>query len=96
MVALGTKDVRTLDDGWTVETKDRRPSAHFEHTVAMTTEGPGVLTPPGRSTPSSLEPGCPSRLGSCPACSVNLHHSEDSGLAGSRGDLYSGPIRPQD
>jgi methionyl aminopeptidase len=44
MVALGTKDVRTLDDNWTVETKDRRASAHFEHTVAMTREGPRVLT----------------------------------------------------
>jgi len=44
MVAIGTKEVRTLGDGWTVETKDRRPSAHFEHTVAMTTEGPRVLT----------------------------------------------------
>jgi methionyl aminopeptidase len=44
MVALGTKDVRTLSDGWTVETKDRRPSAHFEHTVAMTPDGPRVLT----------------------------------------------------
>jgi methionyl aminopeptidase len=44
MVAMGTKEVRTLDDGWTVETKDRRPSAHFEHTVAMTPEGPRVLT----------------------------------------------------
>ena len=44
MVAIGTKDVRTLDDGWTVETKDRRASAHFEHTVAMTPEGPRVLT----------------------------------------------------
>ncbi|AGA24900.1 type I methionyl aminopeptidase [Singulisphaera acidiphila] len=44
MVAIGTKDVRTLDDGWTVETKDRRASAHFEHTVAMTTEGPRILT----------------------------------------------------
>ncbi len=44
MVALGTKDVRTLDDGWTVETKDRAASAHFEHTVAMTPEGPRVLT----------------------------------------------------
>ena len=44
MVALGTKEVRTLDDGWTVETKDRRSSAHFEHTVAMTPEGPRVLT----------------------------------------------------
>ncbi len=48
MVALGTKEVRTLGDGWTVETKDRRPSAHFEHTVAMTVDGPQVLTlPPG-------------------------------------------------
>lgn len=44
MVAMGTKEVRTLDDGWTVETRDRRPSAHFEHTVAITPEGPRVLT----------------------------------------------------
>ncbi len=44
MVSMGTKDVRTLDDGWTVETKDRLPSAHFEHTIAMTPEGPRVLT----------------------------------------------------
>jgi methionyl aminopeptidase len=44
MVTLGTKEVRTLNDGWTVETQDRRASAHFEHTVAMTREGPRVLT----------------------------------------------------
>ena len=44
MVSLGTKEVDTLDDGWTVDTKDRRFSAHFEHTVAMTPEGPRVLT----------------------------------------------------
>jgi methionyl aminopeptidase len=44
MVSIGTKDVRTLKDGWTVETKNRRPSAHFEHTVAITAEGPRVLT----------------------------------------------------
>jgi methionyl aminopeptidase len=44
MVSLGTKAVDTLDDGWTVVTKDRRASAHFEHTVAMTVEGPRVLT----------------------------------------------------
>ncbi|WP_435022009.1 type I methionyl aminopeptidase [Tundrisphaera sp. TA3] len=44
MVALGTKAVTTLDDSWTVVTKDRRASAHFEHTVAMTTDGPRVLT----------------------------------------------------
>jgi methionyl aminopeptidase len=46
MVSLGTKEVRTLDDGWTVETKDRRGSAHFEHTVAMTADGPRNLTLP--------------------------------------------------
>lgn len=46
MVSMGTKDVRTLDDGWTVETRDRRPSAHFEHTIAMTPEGPEILTLP--------------------------------------------------
>jgi methionyl aminopeptidase len=44
MVALGTKDVRTLDDFWTVETKNHGCSAHFEHTVAMTAEGPLILT----------------------------------------------------
>ncbi|MGE3818678.1 MAG: type I methionyl aminopeptidase [Isosphaeraceae bacterium] len=44
MVALGTKEVRTLDDGWTVVTKDLAAAAHFEHTVAMTPEGPRVLT----------------------------------------------------
>lgn len=46
MVSMGTKDVRILDDGWTVETKDRLPSAHFEHTIAMTADGPQVLTRP--------------------------------------------------
>jgi methionyl aminopeptidase len=46
MVAMGTKEVRTLEDGWTVETKDRRPSAHFEHTIAMTPDGPQILTLP--------------------------------------------------
>jgi len=44
MVALGTKNVDTLNDHWTVVTKDRRASAHFEHTVAMTPDGPRVLT----------------------------------------------------
>jgi methionyl aminopeptidase len=44
MVALGTKNVATLDDHWTVVTKDRKASAHFEHTVAMTPDGPRVLT----------------------------------------------------
>lgn len=44
MVALGTKNVRVLPDGWTVETTDRKAAAHFEHTVAMTESGPEILT----------------------------------------------------
>ena len=44
MVNVGTKDVRVLGDHWTVETKDRRLSAHFEHTVAITASGPQILT----------------------------------------------------
>ena len=45
MLNLGTADVRTLPDRWTVVTADRRVSAHFEHTVAVTEQGPRVLTP---------------------------------------------------
>jgi len=44
MCNLGTKDVVTLDDGWTVITEDRKPSAHYEHTVAVTRTGAEVLT----------------------------------------------------
>jgi methionyl aminopeptidase len=44
MVNLGTADVRTLPDRWTVITGDRKRSAHFEHTVAVTENGPRVLT----------------------------------------------------
>jgi methionyl aminopeptidase len=35
MINLGTREVYTLDDGWTVVTKDGKPAAHFEHTVAV-------------------------------------------------------------
>jgi len=45
MLNLGTANVRTLSDRWTVVTGDRRASAHFEHTVAVTADGPRVLTP---------------------------------------------------
>lgn len=44
MVNAGTKHCRVLSDHWTVETKDRKPSVHFEHTVALTADGPRVLT----------------------------------------------------
>jgi len=44
MCNLGSREVLTLEDGWTVVTKDRRPSAHYEHTVAVTKDGSEVLT----------------------------------------------------
>jgi len=44
MVNIGGRKIRTLDDEWTVVTADRSLSAHFEHTVAVTGEGPRVLT----------------------------------------------------
>ena len=44
MVNAGTYDVRVLENGWTVATADGAFSAHFEHTVAATAEGPRVLT----------------------------------------------------
>jgi methionyl aminopeptidase len=44
MVNLGGADVRTLPDRWTVITADKKRSAHYEHTVAVTAEGPRVLT----------------------------------------------------
>ena len=44
MVNAGTAGVETLADNWTVVTADRHRSAHFEHTVAVTTTGADVLT----------------------------------------------------
>jgi methionyl aminopeptidase len=44
MVNMGTLHTKTLKDGWTVVTLDGHPSAHAEHTVAITEEGPEILT----------------------------------------------------
>jgi methionyl aminopeptidase len=44
MVNAGDADVETLDDGWTAVTADGSLSAHFEHTVAVTENGPEILT----------------------------------------------------
>jgi methionyl aminopeptidase len=48
MLSLGTDRIRTLDDRWTVVTQDGSRAAHFEHTVAITDEGPRILTGVGR------------------------------------------------
>ena len=44
MLNLGCDDVEVLEDKWTVVTKDKKPSAHFEHTVHVTDNGPEILT----------------------------------------------------
>lgn len=48
MVNLGGPEVMTLEDGWTAVTKDRKLSAHFEHTVAVTENGYEILTLPSK------------------------------------------------
>jgi methionyl aminopeptidase len=44
MLNLGTAETRTLSDKWTVVTADGKPSAHAEHTIAVTADGPEILT----------------------------------------------------
>ncbi len=44
MINQGGKEIKQLSDGWTVKTRDGKLSAHFEHTVAITKEGPKILT----------------------------------------------------
>jgi methionyl aminopeptidase len=44
MVNLGTHQVEILEDDWTAVTLDRKLSAHFEHTVVLTENGPEILT----------------------------------------------------
>lgn len=44
MINLGAREIITLLDGWTVETKDKKPSAHYENTIAITDGEPEILT----------------------------------------------------
>jgi methionyl aminopeptidase len=44
MVNIGRPAVKVLADGWTAVTRDGSLSAHFEHTVAVTKDGPSILT----------------------------------------------------
>ena len=45
MVNMGTAAVKVLSDGWTVETVDGKPSAHYENTILITKDEPEILTP---------------------------------------------------
>ena len=64
MLVLGCPETRLLDDGWTVVTADGSWAAHFEHTVAITDDGPVVLTAEdcGASGFAALRAGQPARL----------------------------------
>lgn len=44
MINKGSKEIAKARDGWTIITRDKEPSAHFEHTVAITKEGPDILS----------------------------------------------------
>ena len=46
MINAGTAEVEILKDGWTTVTKDGKLSAHFEHTIAITPDGPVIMTLP--------------------------------------------------
>jgi methionyl aminopeptidase len=45
MITAGSPEVLVMEDGWTIRTQDGSMSAHFEHTVAITQDGPRILTP---------------------------------------------------
>jgi methionyl aminopeptidase len=53
MINLGSLHTKTLTDGWTVVTLDGQPSAHAEHTIAITEAGPEVLTLVGNAMPTN-------------------------------------------
>jgi methionyl aminopeptidase len=44
MLTLGDHDTRILDDDWTIVTRDGSLAAHFEHSIAVTEQGPEILT----------------------------------------------------
>jgi methionyl aminopeptidase len=60
MITRGARHVAELDDGWTVITTDGSRAAHFEHTVAITAEGPWVLT--AREEEKAQETSHPERV----------------------------------
>src|SRR3984957_18901887 len=60
MITVGGRHVTELDDGWTVITNDGSRAAHFEHTVAITPEGPWVLT--AREEEKAASQGHPERV----------------------------------
>jgi methionyl aminopeptidase len=56
MITAGSAEVVVHDDQWSISTVDKSLSAHFEHTVAVTEEGPRILTTAGRPVGAGLLP----------------------------------------
>ena len=57
MITLGTYQCETLANGWTVVTRDGKPAAHYENTVAVTEDGPVILTQDEKGPWCSMEGG---------------------------------------
>jgi methionyl aminopeptidase len=57
MFTMGGHEVQVKLDGWTVHTRDRSLAAHWEHTIAVTEDGPRILTVNERSAPAEREAG---------------------------------------
>ena len=57
MITLGKRHVKTLSNGWTVVTKDASPAAHYENTIAITEDGPVVLTADDQGSWCSMQGG---------------------------------------
>ncbi len=62
MVNAGGHEVRMGGDGWAVYSADGSLAAHFEHTVAITAQGPRVMTPWDDDQPASVEAGEPAAV----------------------------------
>ena len=63
MVTLGSPAISFADDGWTAYARDRRPAAHFEHTVLITPDGPEILTVPDSARKQEMENSCLTQAG---------------------------------
>ena len=57
MITLGTYECRTLPNGWTVVTRDGLPAAHYENTIAITNDGPVILTQDAQGAWCSMQGG---------------------------------------
>jgi methionyl aminopeptidase len=79
MLLLGQRHARVLDDGWTVVSEDGTWSAHFEHTVAITSGGPWVLTAEDGGRSGLARVGADGQLAAGPTASQVSSSARSSG-----------------